>query len=237
MGNILHIRDYIVSRLNVMQFEGGSGTDLKFPSYELTAYDYLDYAFPLCKDSSSSSLISCVSHLKRAADCQLDTFLSFVGLDRIFAKTNLKFEKKLDAIALAGIFHSDALITLNKKRNDLEHRYTIPNIEDVQVYYELVYAFVEVLEAHMILLQSWTESSWSVFSNEISESFHIQLKQGSLEFEIESETIYCLKIKPHDKDSVKQFLIGLNILFLMIRVDSMGKKNRVIKKLEALNCT
>jgi hypothetical protein len=233
MNDLRCIRDYLVSQIENMNWDSSSGMNLEFPNYELTPYDYLDYALPLCKDDSISSFISCVGHLKRAVDCQLDTFLHVVGLSKIFAKANLKFEKKLKAIAFSGMFHSNALANLNNKRNDLEHRYSVPDLEDLQVYYELVFGFVEVLEAHMIMLRVFAESFWVIHdeTGKASDSFTVQLESGVLKFETGSTS---LEIKPYDEASVKQFLIGLNILFILVRANGMDSKERTIQKLKAL---
>lgn len=235
MDALTCIRDYLVSQIENenMALDYSSGMHLEFPNYELTPYDYLDYVLPLCESNSTSSLISCVGNLKRAVDCQLDTFLHVVGLSKIFTKANLKFEKKLKAIEFAGMFHSNALANLNKKRNDLEHRYSVPDLKDIQVYYELVFGFVEVLEAHMIMLLTFAESSWVTKDNSGKNlgSFFIQLERGILKFEIDST---LLEISPCDETSVRQFLIGLNILFILVRANSMDSKERTIQKLKAL---
>lgn len=220
-----------------MELDGGGGIHLDFPDYELNAYDYLEYAVPLCEERSDSSLISCVSHLKRAVDCQLDTFLYVVGLGQLFSKANLKFEKKLEAVALAGIFRSNVLVTLNRKRNALEHKYSAPDIDDVRVYYELVWAFVEVLESHMMMLLSLGENYWNRHNEDGQRTDYLYagLNSGVLEFKVESEALtHQLKIKPSDECSVKQFLIGLNILFLLIRAERMWPSDRVIERLKLL---
>ncbi|BAT52599.1 hypothetical protein NOS3756_15390 [Nostoc sp. NIES-3756] len=238
MNDIVKIRDYIVSRLEDIECSGGGGINLDFPDYELNAYDYLEYAYPLCEEKSDSALISCVSHLKRAVDCQLDTFLYVIGLGQIFSKANLKFEKKLEAIALAGIFRSNVLITLNRKRNILEHKYSAPDVDDVLVYYELVWAFVEVLESHMMMLNSSGESYWDKHNEvgKLTDYLYAGLNSGILHFKVESEILtHEVKIKPSNESSVKKFLIGLNILFLLIRTDRMWTKDRVVERLRLLD--
>ncbi|OCQ89745.1 hypothetical protein BCD64_17475 [Nostoc sp. MBR 210] len=223
-----------------MELNGGGGIHLDFPDYELNAYDYLEYAYPLCEEKSDSALISCVSHLKRAVDCQLDTFLYVIGLGKLFSKANLKFEKKLEAIALAGIFRSNVLVTLNRKRNTLEHKYSAPDVDDVRVYYELVWAFVEVLESHMMMLNSLGENDWSNHDEARQQTEHLYagLKNGVLRFKVDSEILTSeVKIKPSYESSVKKFLIGINILFLLIRAERMWPSDRVVERLKSLDLT
>lgn len=124
------------------------------PEFDLCAYDYLEFADQELKRFTTNSaknrdahaLINCVSHLKRAVDCQLDTFLYAYNIYAIFQKRNLKFEKKLEFIGECGVFNSISLARLNTARNRMEHHYEIPKIEDIEVYFDLVTAFVSVLE-------------------------------------------------------------------------------------------
>ena len=235
MNELKEVCDYIVTRLSKINYVEGSGASLQFPSFQLTAYDYLDYAIPLCSMNTDDALISCVSHLKRAADCQLDTFLEVIGLGKLFSKKNLKFERKLEVIEVAGVFRSSALVVLNQKRNELEHKYSVPDIEDVQIYYELVWAFVEVLESHMMFLHSYGEMHW-FGEDEGQEILSVKFETGELSFAVESDSLKKeVELRPTNEISTKLFLQGLNILFMLVRADRMWPEERVIKQLNKIN--
>lgn len=140
------VKNFVLEYLELLRNEGSSGRSPKFPNYELTARDYLQFAEEQLSKNTDSSLINCVSNLKRAMDCQLDTFFYSFNLSKIFNDRNLKFEKKLDFLNAAGIFSPRSLARLNTIRNKMEHEYQIPKINEIEIYYDLVTAFVYVLE-------------------------------------------------------------------------------------------
>ncbi|GAA0738649.1 hypothetical protein [Clostridium oceanicum] len=144
------VKHFVLEYLDVLYKDSSSGNPPKFPSYELTARDYLEFAEEELSKNTQSSLINCISNLKRAMDCQLNTFLYSFNLSKIFNDRNLKFKKKLDFLNATGIFGPRSLARLNTIRNKMEHEYQVPKIKDIEVYYDLVTAFVSVLENVML---------------------------------------------------------------------------------------
>jgi hypothetical protein len=116
------------------------------PRFELQARDYLGFAEEELDKANTAGLVNCVHHLKRAMDCQVDMYLDFLDLYEFVRRRNLKFEKKMDFIAAIGIYNARSLARLNSIRNRMEHDYEIPEIQDMQVYFDLVAAFISVLE-------------------------------------------------------------------------------------------
>uniref|UniRef100_UPI0022409ECA hypothetical protein n=1 Tax=Aeromonas salmonicida TaxID=645 RepID=UPI0022409ECA len=55
-------------------------------------------------------------------------------------------DRKLGFMRIAGIFNARSLDKLNKYRNRLKHHYELPNVEDVDVYFDVVSAFVTIGE-------------------------------------------------------------------------------------------
>ena len=147
---------------NILYFERDTGEFLQVetPSFELYARDYLEFAQQELDRKTVVSLINCVSHLKRAADCQIDTFFHVYNLYNLFKKRNLKFEKKLYFFEAAGVFTSRSLIRFNTIRNKVEHSYEVPKINDLEVYFDLVYAFITILE-RVTAFQS--EIIWTIY--------------------------------------------------------------------------
>jgi hypothetical protein len=148
------LRDFVLQYLN--QFAGDSGgyPAYELPDFELYAQDYLDFAEQELNAYENAEterdktrhLINCISHLKRALDCQLDTFLNIFGLDKYFAKKNLKIGKKLDFLKAVGVFSSRSLVRFNIIRNRIEHQFESPKIDDIEAYYDLVLALVALLQ-------------------------------------------------------------------------------------------
>ena len=98
------LRSFVLQHLDRFGFSANGGPFLDLPKFELYAQDYLEFAEQellafqrqAVLKHKSARLINCVAHLKRALDCQLDTFFHVYNLYHIFAKRNLKFEKKLE---------------------------------------------------------------------------------------------------------------------------------------------
>jgi len=137
------------------EFEGGGGGGTKpnETEFDLTPRDFLDFAEKdLEQVNSTHSLINATSNLKRAVDCQLDSFLTLLNLDQFYRKKRLGVDRKLGFLDLSGLFRSKSLEKLNKMRNRLEHYYEVPEIEDVEVYFDLVVAFVSVIEGVVPLI-------------------------------------------------------------------------------------
>lgn len=167
------LRQFVLKYLDDIDHEGGSGSNLDLPSFELYAQDYLEFAetelIAFQKEQSEKEriarLINCVAHLKRAMDCQLDTFLHAYNLYQIFKDRNLKLEKKLEFLQASGIFSSRSLSRLNTIRNKMEHTYEVPKIDDIEIYYDLVSAFVAVLQRTVIL--PWhSELDFAIYESE-----------------------------------------------------------------------
>ena len=152
------LRNFLIENLEFFERSRGSGAAPEPPKFELYARDYLAFAERELEGQDKRSLINCIGHLKRAMDCQLDAFLHTFGLGRLFQKRNLKIEKKLEFLDAAGVFTSRTLSRLNTIRNRMEHSYEVPKIHDLEVYFDLVVAFVSVLErAALLTLNSRSE--------------------------------------------------------------------------------
>lgn len=120
--------------------------NIKLPIFELKPRDYLDFAEIDLNSNEPQSLVNCVSNLKRAMDCQLDTFIFVFGLHSVLGKFNMSISKKLKFIEACSLFSSRSLARLNRIRNKMEHEYEIPKIQDIEVYFDLVAAFVVIIE-------------------------------------------------------------------------------------------
>lgn len=144
------LRDFLRNHLEELSIMVQPGNP-ELPEFELYARDFLRFAELELNQNLESSLINCVGHLKRAIDCQLDVFLRVYGLDKVFNKNNLKFEKKLDFLRDVRVFSSRSLTRLNTIRNKMEHSYEVPKIQEIEIYFDLVSAFVAVLERTILL--------------------------------------------------------------------------------------
>jgi len=134
-------------------YEDTKDNIIRLPDFDLYPRDYLEYAESGITNGDAKKLIECVSHLKRAMDCQIDVFFSVFGLKKYFEKRRLGVDKKLDFLRNSCIFDSSRTLSrLNTIRNKMEHNYEIPEIKDVEIYFDLVLAFVSTVESSIVLL-------------------------------------------------------------------------------------
>ena len=124
--------EYLKENYKNVELDGSSGKALVKPKYDLYSRDYMKFAQNNMKDDTESK-INCVSFLKRAIDCQTDYFLSCIGLSKIISKNRFGVDKKLKFLSDVGIFDQQSLSKLNNIRNKMEHDYSIPNIDEIDV--------------------------------------------------------------------------------------------------------
>lgn len=142
------IIDKIIEVLPLTRPDGGSGGNGKLPKFDLTPRDFIAFSEKDLEEEAHDpyKLVNATSNLKRAVDCQLDSILSFLNIDELYRQKRLGVDRKLGFMKIAGIFNARSLEKLNKYRNRLEHHYELPNVEDVDVYFDVVSAFVSIGE-------------------------------------------------------------------------------------------
>ena len=152
--NTEKIKKYLIENLAKLKSEGGGGTYPTLPSFDLCAHDYISYAEDELEqhlsNNSNRNLINCVLHLKRAIECQLDTFLHAYALYDLFEKRNLGLNKKLDFMKEIGALSSRTLSRFNTLRNKLEHQYEVPKIADIELYFDLASSAVSIIESAIL---------------------------------------------------------------------------------------
>jgi uncharacterized protein YutE (UPF0331/DUF86 family) len=146
------IKSFLKENIYRLESSSGGGGSPNLPDYEIHPREFLEYAeSELCDLSNNKSIVNCVSNLKRAIDCQIDIFLHAINVQKLFKKRNLGIDRKLGFIEKCGIFSKYSLSRINTIRNKLEHHYQAPKIDDIYVYYDLVSAFISVLEANLCI--------------------------------------------------------------------------------------
>ena len=89
---------------------------------------------------------------KRALDSQLAILFRFLKIDTEIKGKNLGFDKKTDFIYEIGLFPKSSIQRLSLIRNKIEHEFKKPNIEEMNVFYDLAYAFIIVIEKTISLM-------------------------------------------------------------------------------------
>lgn len=148
--NADRIKKFLKEHVYHLETEGSGGPFVDLPDYEIHPREFLEYAEAELDDlDTNQSIINCLSNLKRAIDCQIDIFLHALNILEIYQERRLGIDKKLGFIEKCGIFSKGSLSRINTIRNKMEHHYQIPKIGDITVYFDLVTAFVYVLEIQM----------------------------------------------------------------------------------------
>src|SRR5205085_1807323 len=129
--------------------------------WQIEARESLRYAEEELEKGTPQSTINAVSHLKRAADWQLERFVEYYNLRP--QKGNLSVPRKIQFLEDAGLFSSRSLRRLNEIRNRLEHDFEHPKLPDLTIYYDLVQAFVSVIEYVTLIVPAAADSSSTVW--------------------------------------------------------------------------
>lgn len=182
MNPIEHIIEFLSENIHELVHEGGGGFISELPEFDLYPYDYLQYAErnlntyynSKSKIEKDESLISCVSNLKRALDCQIDCLLFNYNLKSIVDKRNLSLNKKMEFLSKAGIFRSKSIERLISIRNKVEHNYSIPTIDDLEALFDLVTAFTAILNS-LIAHSTSIDTEFASFSENNSDDSQNQI--------------------------------------------------------------
>jgi len=107
------------------------GSDNRLRFSEIDAEDFLEFAKEDAKGKDLRSCVNALGNVKRAIECRIDSILYVYCLHKKSEKEKWDFPKKIEIIEQLGIVAPDILRKINKKRNELEHRYVKPTKEEV----------------------------------------------------------------------------------------------------------
>ena len=175
---------FLRSNLDSCTNDGGVGSILEFPPFQLMPQDYLAYATEAINSPTDANRINCIAHLKRAAECQADTFLHVLSLAKHSQTRN--FPLKMATISKLNIMPARSLTKLNAVRNKMEHEYSVPDIDDLELYFDLVAGFVAALEGAIFMLASSTHIDFAPEDSNIADA-----PWFSIEYELKSPYIKC----------------------------------------------
>jgi hypothetical protein len=218
--------DFLIRNLAQLSEDGGSGSPLDFPDFELMPFDYLEFAEEELEQNTPAARINCVAHLKRAVECELDTLLGVLNL----SKQVQSFPKKLEFAGDVGIVSPRSLAKLNKMRNRMEHEYAIPEAQELEVYFDLASSFVHTLEGYIFMLYGNTGMSWRCRpGNALEFGVTLDGNPPRVLFELVESgvtTEVTFEVSP-----LSEYCEGLKIYFLMCRATALISKDYVLSKL------
>lgn len=218
--------DFLLRNLADLSESEGIGIPLDFPDFELMPFDYLEFAEKELEQNTPAARINCVAHLKRAVECELDTLLSVLNL----SKSVKSFPKKLEFAGAVGIFSPRSLAKLNKLRNRMEHEYTNPEFQELEIYFDLASSFVHSLEGYIFMLNGYTKLSWHPHSRN-SLIFGVTRDENSPRLVFELIENGVTTNVTFETNPLSEYYEGLKIYFLMCRAIALISKDYVLSKL------
>jgi len=224
------IQEYI----EYFDYDAASGANLDFPNFELLPHSFLEFADKeLSQKEVKQHLINCVTHLKRAAECQIDTFLYVCNLYKIVTKNNLGFDAKLKFLKDARVFNSRTLSRFNTIRNKIEHDYAMPQIEDIEVYHDLVSALIEVIEGTMFVLAHGAEIGFSIEKQDerigyFKMSYQFEEPSIKVEYRLKEEQTTLIATFSKERED---FIFFLRVLILLNKSTCLMNSEWVLNEL------
>jgi hypothetical protein len=98
-------------------------------------FEYLDFAKSDLELNNSRGASNSLGNTKLAIHLTIEKILEIFGLNEAYGSKN--FPKKLEIIKELEIFPTNIISLLNKKRNDVEHKYIAVNRDEVENYIEV----------------------------------------------------------------------------------------------------
>jgi hypothetical protein len=220
---------------------GSSGYNGDIKKHEIMPRDYLSFCdHELDKNVDTlESKINIISNLKRAFDCELDIFFDFLKINDLIKERNLGLNTRIGFIHQIGLFPKRSIVHIETIRNKIEHEFKKPEIYELEVYYDLVYAFILVIEKQIALFMSMSEiehTLGSYFQNEEYGVFRIGYNYEKMEIYVkyrkESEGIksrYSISIKKSVEEFIKAFRLFILIQQNECKVNDEFTINEIMK--------
>lgn len=219
--------EFLARNLDHLIHQGGMGGALDFPEFDMMPFDYLEFAEQELAHSSAASRINCVGHLKRAVECELDTLVRILGV----AKEVSSFPKKLDFTSACGVISPRSLAKLNKIRNRMEHEYAVPDIDELEVYFDLASGFVHTVEGYIFMMYANKSMEYSNNAHpSIEFTAHLHTSPPRVEFVLqEDDAEATVSFAPSE---LPVYCEGLKIYFLLCRAIALLSDAYVLAKLQ-----
>lgn len=229
--------EYLNTYFESLKMDGSGGSAIKFPEYDLTPHDYLSFVDNENIHTNQANQINTITNLKRALECQLDTLLFILGLNtyKIYSHN---IPKKLDFMDNLGLLTKGAFKKLNTIRNQIEHKYYLPNRDELDTFYDLTFSLINSIEWFILSFSYFQEIAFTSDIDEIKRSKTIflearyNLKTPSIDFRIgiyDNEVI--LNFDANDYD---EFIFAFSTYILLIKSSSIINKTLFLKEFNSL---
>ncbi|WP_018609834.1 hypothetical protein [Uliginosibacterium gangwonense] len=220
--------DYLIANIDKLTHSSGAGLLFDFPDFELMPFDYLEFAEQDLSKDTTSSRIGCVSNLKRATECEMDTLIHILGL----TKHVKSFPKKLEFVSNVGLISPRSLDKLNRIRNKMEHEYAVPKLSELEAYFDLASGFVYSIEGYIFMLASHAEQEWCRSDPFEKPAFRVKLERdpARIEFCLIS-SVDKVQTLTFDTTNFDNYLKVLKVFFLLCRATALLSTDYLLSKL------
>lgn len=157
--------------------EQGKGTA------QLSPIDFLRFANEDLKSTyGQRGIANCLTNCKRGIDCQIDDLIKKLGYLPLSRKKRWHFTQKIQFIRSIGVIAPRILEKVNTLRNELEHRFKMPSIDQAEDALDIASLFISY--ANIVRLPSLSTGIYGGIHvkydyDEMSFSFFRQAKRGS----------------------------------------------------------
>lgn len=209
-----------------------------FPNFDLWPHDYIGFAEEelrgIKEGSDNTRLkINTILHLKRALNCQLDVLFCVFSLEKYISRKNLGLNKKLEFVSDLGLIRSRVIKSFSKVRNRVEHDYKIPEIVDVEVYFDLILSLVINIER--VVYSSGYKSYFKTESMTNNKSLNLAFKRGdipSFKLTIEGSNKKEVSYEVSIRDNLEDFSFLFKVFLFFEGEKSILTKTQVLNELE-----
>lgn len=109
-----------------------AGHDIVKVPFELTPYDFLEFAATDLQERSERNAVNALGNIKRSIDCLCDGLLYVMDLLEKSKEERWTFPQKIDFLGEIGIIAPYVLKRINSMRNLLEHEFRRPKWGEVE---------------------------------------------------------------------------------------------------------
>lgn len=182
---------------------GGKSWDKRQTVFEIMPRDFLKHAEESLLTKEAGRFINVLTNTKRALDSQIELIIYENGYGDKMKKENWKFPKKISFLKNRGIIAPRLLEKINKARNQLEHQFVTPKVEETEDALDVVTLFVGYVNA----LPRVPDMIALGFGEGGTKYFDVQFNKIKFEFEVaqDNEKIFSIR----EDDSGFKRLLGI----------------------------
>ncbi|UHA72169.1 hypothetical protein [Paenibacillus sp. 481] len=114
----------------------------------------------------------------------------------------------------------------------MEHEFEVPKIQDIELYYDLVSAFVSILESHILMLEIYAESNWYLKGDDVFLRFSIafSIKEPKIKVSWRSKKENEVELETN-LNEITEFAYFLKAFFLISKTYVYASKKYIISQI------